>query len=55
MPAGVVGPLGEQEILPGIEDRARIIEAADHLLQLELEQVALRGEEGVVAGVVGNA
>ena len=54
MPAGVVGPLAEQEVLAAVEDRPRILEAADHLFQLELEQVALRGQERVVAGVVGD-
>src|SRR5262245_33996415 len=50
----MVGPLVKQKVLSPVKDCARVIEAADHLLEFKLDQMALRGQERVVASVVGQ-
>ncbi len=50
----MVGPLAEQEVLAGVENGARIFEAADDLFQFHLQEVAFGRQEGAVAGIVGD-
>ena len=54
VPARVVGPFVQQQVLAGVEHGSRILEAADDLFQLQLQEVAFGRQERAVARIVGD-